>query len=78
MSTQTKILTATRDWQPLTDGSADCQIQMVAAVELCRSTTRPAAGAPCMTFSRTTLTITAPDVVWIRSAQHHQVPVCVW
>lgn len=78
MSTNTTLLTATRDWQPLTDGRTDCLIQIIPEVDICRSATKPADNAPYLRFSQTTLTITAPDIAWIRAAHRDTVPVWIW
>ncbi|ELD4017371.1 hypothetical protein QI600_003201 [Salmonella enterica] len=75
----TRKITVTRDWQQLTDGTQDTVIQFLHTVELCRSPGRPGEDAAALRFSRETLTLTKPDVVWIRSGcMDGYIPVTVW
>ncbi|EDB0139578.1 hypothetical protein F8730_24030 [Salmonella enterica] len=75
----TRKIIATREWQQLTDGTQDVFIQFAGGVDICRSATKPAPDAPFLRFNDATLTITAPDIAWIRTYwQSGPVAVCVW
>lgn len=75
----TRKIIATREWQQLTDGTQDVFIQFEGGVDICRSATKPAPDAPFLRFNDATLTITAPDIAWIRTYwQSGPVAVCVW
>ncbi|EJG5924635.1 hypothetical protein NAE50_003054 [Salmonella enterica] len=57
-----------RQWKNISDGTADVVIQFSDALEICRSADVPAENAAAMRFHNTTLTVTAPDVAWVRSS----------
>ncbi|EFS2647629.1 hypothetical protein HX362_000397 [Salmonella enterica] len=72
-------ITIGNDWTQITDGTADEVVQFYVAVDICRSTTKPAKDAPCLRYEATTLIITTPDIVWIRAAYAGDiVTVCIW
>ncbi|HCM1915267.1 TPA: hypothetical protein N3A33_001130 [Salmonella enterica subsp. salamae serovar 28:r:e,n,z15] len=66
------------DWLQITDGSVDTVIQFYAVMDICRSQDKPAPDTPCLRFDATTLMITAPDIVWIRSVYVDTAVVCIW
>ncbi|EHK2734905.1 TPA: hypothetical protein ACJGX5_003833 [Salmonella enterica subsp. enterica serovar Senftenberg] len=75
----TRKITVTQEWQQLTDGHENTFIQFEGGIELCRSATKPDKDAPALRFSNTTLTLTPPDTVWIRTFwQSGDVIVCIW
>ncbi|HBB7069204.1 TPA: hypothetical protein I8P13_002382 [Salmonella enterica subsp. enterica serovar Napoli] len=76
---ETTQIIATREWRQLTDGTKDIFIQFYGGVDLCRSATQPDADAPFLRFCDTTITITAPDITWIRTYwQSGGVIVTIW
>ncbi|EJI5073159.1 hypothetical protein NE917_003095 [Salmonella enterica] len=66
------------DWIQITDGSADEVIQFYVVVDICRSPTRPAKDAPSLRYEATTLTITAPDIAWIRTVYVDSAITNIW
>lgn len=66
------------DWTQITDGSVDEIIQFYTVVDICRSPTKPAKDAPGLRYEATTLTITAPDIAWIRAVYVDSAVVNIW
>ncbi|ELW8656511.1 hypothetical protein SIL91_005149 [Salmonella enterica] len=65
-------------WTQITDGSTDEVIQFYVVVDICRSPTRPAKNAPSLRYEATTLTITAPDIAWIRTVYVDSAIANIW
>lgn len=66
------------DWTQITDGSADEVVQFYVVVDICRNPTKPAEDAPSLRYEATTLTITAPDIAWIRTAYVDSAIANIW
>ncbi|ECV5352143.1 hypothetical protein F2J48_21590 [Salmonella enterica subsp. enterica] len=66
------------DWTQITDGSSDEIVQFYVAVDICRSPTKPLKDAPCLRYEASTLTITAPDMAWIRTAYVDSAIANIW
>ncbi|EAW8180921.1 hypothetical protein HX52_01355 [Salmonella enterica] len=76
---ESKQITIGNDWTQITDGTAGEVVQFYVAVDICRSPTKPAKDAPGLRYEATTLTITAPDIAWIRTAYAGDIAtVCIW
>ncbi|EAO6203647.1 hypothetical protein PPQ31_001213 [Salmonella enterica] len=65
-------------WTQVTDGNTDEVIQFYTVVDICRSPTKPADDAPSMRYEATTLTITAPDIAWIRTVYVDSAIANIW
>lgn len=65
-------------WTQVTDGSANEVIQFYTVVDICRSPTKPANDAPGLRYEATTLTITAPDIAWIRTVYVDTAIANIW
>ncbi|EAO8388506.1 hypothetical protein C6J21_001455 [Salmonella enterica subsp. enterica serovar Thompson] len=66
------------DWTQITDGSADEVVQFYVVVDICRSPTKPAKDAASLRYEAATLTITAPDIAWIRAVYVDNAIVNIW
>lgn len=66
------------DWTQITDGRTDEVIQFYVFVDVCRSPTKPTTDIASLRFAPTTLTITAPDIAWIRAVYVDQSMVSIW
>lgn len=71
-------VTIGNDWTQITDGNADEVIQFYVAVDICRSPTKPIKDAACLRYEATTLTITAPDIAWIRTVYVDSAIATIW
>ncbi|EAU2716336.1 hypothetical protein DLP28_22965 [Salmonella enterica] len=71
-------ITLSPGWTQVTDGSTDEVIQFYTVVDICRSPTKPAADAPSLRYEATTLTITAPDIAWIRTVYVDSAIANIW
>ncbi|ECD4177758.1 hypothetical protein E0Y73_25640 [Salmonella enterica subsp. enterica serovar Napoli] len=71
-------ITIGSDWTQITDGRSDEVIQFYVAVDICRNTTKPAKDAPSLRYESTTVTITAPDIAWIRTAYVDSAIANIW
>ncbi|EHO7309588.1 hypothetical protein RXX78_000622 [Salmonella enterica] len=71
-------ITIGNDWTQITDGSADEVIQFYTVVDICRSPTKPADDSPSLRYEATTLTITAPDIAWIRAVYVDSAIANIW
>lgn len=66
------------DWIQITDGRVDEIVQFYVVVDICRSPVKPAENAPCLRYDTGTLTITAPDIAWIRTVYVDNAIVNIW
>lgn len=57
-----------RDWQQITDGTQTKVIQITGSADVCDSPAKPGEEQHSLSFSNTTLTITPPTALWIRSS----------
>ncbi|ECE2969957.1 hypothetical protein C6N78_10345 [Salmonella enterica] len=71
-------VTIGNDWTQITDGSADEIVQFYVVVDICRSPTKPAKDAPSLRCEAATLTITAPDIAWIRTVYVDSAIANIW
>ncbi|EKG5741582.1 hypothetical protein O3231_003690 [Salmonella enterica] len=75
----TTQITVSNDWTQITDGNTTEVIQFFGVVHVCRSPTKPDKNTPGLRYDSTTLTVTAPDIAWIRAAYTGDiVTVCIW
>ncbi|HBZ9867372.1 TPA: hypothetical protein MND73_004302 [Salmonella enterica subsp. houtenae] len=75
----TERIEAGRQWKKISDGTQDVVIQFTDGVEIYRSSDCPDEHAVGLKFANTTLTITAPDVVWLRTyGIYRRTQVVVW
>ncbi|EBP4585640.1 hypothetical protein VH79_20975 [Salmonella enterica] len=76
----TRRITATREWQQITDGHETVVIQFTDPVEICDNAVKPDIHMPALYFKGQTLTISPPTHAWIRSAGsgiYNEIPVVV-
>ncbi|MGG6032128.1 hypothetical protein [Salmonella enterica] len=71
-------LTIGNDWTQITDGNTDEVIQFYVVVDICRSPTKPAKDAASLRYEAATLTITAPDIAWIRTVYVDSAIANIW
>ncbi|EOZ4488671.1 hypothetical protein ACQLT9_005603 [Salmonella enterica subsp. diarizonae] len=71
-------ITLSPGWTQVTDGSTDEVIQFYTVVDICRSPTKPPDDAPSLRYEATTLTITAPDIAWIRTVYVDSAIANIW
>ncbi|EBP3805960.1 hypothetical protein S303_23075 [Salmonella enterica subsp. enterica] len=71
-------VTIGNDWTQITDGSADEVVQFYVVVDICRSPIKPAKDAPSLRYDAATLTITAPDIAWIRTVYVDNAIANIW
>ncbi|EMW9316411.1 hypothetical protein AAE121_005151 [Salmonella enterica] len=71
-------ITLSPGWTQVTDGSTDEVIQFYTVVDICRSPTKPADDSPSLRYEATTLTITAPDIAWIRTVYVDSAIATIW
>ncbi|ECG1719639.1 hypothetical protein D8Z03_17925 [Salmonella enterica] len=64
----TTAKTIGREWQQITDGTQSALVQILGSADVCDSPVQPGEEQAAHNFSNTTLTITPPTVVWIRSS----------
>ncbi|EAA7555525.1 hypothetical protein A2I42_08295 [Salmonella enterica] len=64
----TTAKTIGREWQQITDGTQSVLVQILGSADLCDSPVKPGEEQAAHNFSNTTLTITPPTVMWIRSS----------
>ncbi|EHM2355254.1 hypothetical protein KD625_002951 [Salmonella enterica subsp. enterica serovar Bonariensis] len=68
-----------RQWKKVSDGTQDVVIQFIDTLEICRSAEVPAENAAAMRFHNTTLTVTTPDVAWVRSSGLYKtIQIVIW
>ncbi len=75
---KSSVASINNSWTQVTDGNTDEVIQFYVVVDICRSPTKPADDAPSLRYEATTLTITAPDIAWIRTVYVNSAIVNIW
>ncbi|EAB1944015.1 hypothetical protein EJQ74_25260 [Salmonella enterica] len=66
MATTEKIIG--RQWQQITDSMQTALIQIVGSADVCDSPGKPGEDHPAHSFSNTTLSVTPPTMLWVRSS----------
>ncbi len=64
----TTAKTVGRDWLQITDGTQSVLVQIFGSADVCDSPDKPGEEQAAHSFSNTTLTVTPPTTMWIRSS----------